>query len=59
MGPTSPERHREVVVTPLQSDTPMSLAFSSLGGTRATLPERCGEVARVFIARRYESDVSQ
>ncbi|KAF3598748.1 hypothetical protein F2Q69_00037567 [Brassica cretica] len=37
----------------------MSLAFSSLRGTRATLPERRGEVARVFIARRHESNISQ
>ncbi|KAF3560808.1 hypothetical protein DY000_02013943 [Brassica cretica] len=76
MGATSPERHREIAVTPLQSDlaraTPRcrsrfhrsearerphqsdaekSLAFSSLGGTRATLSERRGEVAR-----RHESD---
>ncbi|KAF3553436.1 hypothetical protein F2Q69_00013551 [Brassica cretica] len=81
MGATSPERHREVAVTPLQSDlaraTPRcrsrfhcsearerpyqsdaekSLAFSSLGGTRATLSERRGEVTRVFIAQRHESD---
>ncbi|KAF3601425.1 hypothetical protein F2Q69_00034434 [Brassica cretica] len=42
-----------------QSDTPMSHAFSSLGGTRATLPERRGEVVRVFIARRHESDLTR
>ncbi|KAF3494047.1 hypothetical protein DY000_02053496 [Brassica cretica] len=39
-----------------QSDAEKSLAFSSLGGTRVTLPERRGEVARIFITR---SDVSQ
>uniref|UniRef100_A0A0D3DJJ5 Uncharacterized protein n=1 Tax=Brassica oleracea var. oleracea TaxID=109376 RepID=A0A0D3DJJ5_BRAOL len=54
MGATSPERHREVAVTPFkatwperlgQSDTPMSLASPSLGGTRATWPERHHKVA--------------
>ncbi|KAF3513898.1 hypothetical protein F2Q69_00004186 [Brassica cretica] len=39
-GVTFPERHRQVALTCL---------------IRATLPERCGEVARVFIARRHEN----
>uniref|UniRef100_A0A0D3A7Y9 Uncharacterized protein n=1 Tax=Brassica oleracea var. oleracea TaxID=109376 RepID=A0A0D3A7Y9_BRAOL len=40
LGATFPERHRQVALTCL---------------IRATLPERRGEVARVFIARRHEN----
>ncbi|KAF3507863.1 hypothetical protein F2Q69_00005690 [Brassica cretica] len=46
----------ECIWSSKESDAEKSLAFSSLGGTRATLPERRGEVARVFIARRHESN---
>ncbi|KAF3535629.1 hypothetical protein F2Q69_00021572 [Brassica cretica] len=44
LGATLPERHRQVALTCL---------------TRATLPERRGEVARVFIAGRHESDLTR
>ncbi|KAF3556042.1 hypothetical protein F2Q69_00016728 [Brassica cretica] len=71
MGATAPERHREVAVTPLQSDltratprcrsrgnnenapgaTSRSDPSGSLPKPGATLPQRRGEVARVFIPR--------
>ncbi|KAF3484615.1 hypothetical protein F2Q69_00055537 [Brassica cretica] len=75
MGATAPERHREVAVTPLQSDltratpgcrsrrnnekAPGATSRSDLSGSlpnpRATLPQRRGEVARVFIPRSDQS----
>ncbi|KAF3532038.1 hypothetical protein DY000_02039625 [Brassica cretica] len=75
MGATAPERHREVAVTPLQSDltratpgcrsrrnnenapgaTSRSDPSGSLPKPGATLPQRRGEVARVFIPRSDQS----
>ncbi|KAF2558332.1 hypothetical protein F2Q68_00014061 [Brassica cretica] len=75
MGATAPERHREVAVTPLQSDltratprccsrrnnenapgaTSRSDPEGSLPKPGATLPQRRGEVARVFIPRSDQS----
>ncbi|KAF2551025.1 hypothetical protein F2Q68_00036590 [Brassica cretica] len=79
MGATTPERHREVAVTPLQSDLtratprcrsrrnnenapgatscsdpsgsqrPAATPSGSLPKPGATLPQRRGEVARIFI----------
>ncbi|KAF3505420.1 hypothetical protein F2Q69_00041945 [Brassica cretica] len=59
MGATSPERHREVVVTPLQSDLARATPRCRSRFHRSEARERRGEVALVFISRRHESDVSQ
>ncbi|KAF3540748.1 hypothetical protein F2Q69_00024087 [Brassica cretica] len=52
MGATSPERHREVAVTPFQSDL---TGATQRGRSHLHHPERRSEVARVSITR---SDVT-